>query len=55
MPDGEELVQRINEQLDRERIQTAILNIEIESLKKVVDKVENISGLSRSCRKEQTN
>ena len=45
MPDGEELEQRINDQIDRERIQTAILNLEIETLKKAVEKVENISGI----------
>lgn len=48
MPDGEELEQMVNEQIDRERIQTAILNFEIETLKKAVAKVENISGLSES-------
>lgn len=41
----EELEQRINEQIDRERINEAILKLEIETLKKAVGKVENVSGL----------
>ena len=41
----EELEERITEQLDRERIKNAILAFEIESLKKAVEKVENISGI----------
>ena len=45
MPDGEELEQRINEQIDLERIQNAILTLEIETLKKAVEKVENVSGI----------
>lgn len=45
VPDGEELEQRINDQIDRERIQNAILSLEIETLKKAVEKVENISGI----------
>ena len=45
MPTEEELEQRITEQIDKERIQTAILKIEIESLKKAVEKVENVSGI----------
>lgn len=48
MPDGEELEQMINEQIERERIQTAILNIEIDTLKKAVKQIENVSGLSES-------
>lgn len=43
---SEELDQRINEQMDRERIKNAILEHEIESIKKAVETVENISGLS---------
>ena len=42
----EELEQRINDQIDRERKQEAILALEIESMKKAVEKVENVSGLS---------
>lgn len=42
----QELEERITEQMDRERVKDAILAIEIESLKKAVDKVENVSGLS---------
>lgn len=44
MPDEEELEQRINDQIDRERIKEAILKLEIENLKKAVEQVENISG-----------
>lgn len=42
----EELEQRINDQIDRERVRENILNLEIEMLKKAVEQVENISGLS---------
>lgn len=41
----EELEQRINDQIDRERVKNAILDLEIETLKKAVEKVENISGI----------
>lgn len=41
----EELEQRINEQIDRERINEAILRLEIETLKKAVGQVENVSGI----------
>ena len=54
MPTEEELEQRITEQIDQERIQNAILKIEIESLRKAVDKVENVSGLSESTAGKQT-
>ena len=47
MPDGEELEQIITTQIDRERIQNAILKLEIESLQKAVDKVGNVSGLRK--------
>lgn len=40
----QELEERITEQIDRERIKDAILKLEIENLKKAVEKVENISG-----------
>ena len=36
----EELDRRINEQMDRERMQDAILNFEIETLRKAVAEVE---------------
>ena len=45
MPDGEELEQIITEQIDRESKQQAILSLEIETLKKAVKQVENVSGL----------
>lgn len=46
MPTEEDLEQMTTEQLDRERIREAILKLEIESLKKAVEQVENISELS---------
>lgn len=39
----EELEQHITGQIDRERMNNAILDFEIENLKKAVEKVENIS------------
>lgn len=39
----QELEERTTEMIDRERIQAAILKLEIETLKKAVDKVEDIS------------
>ena len=45
MPTEEELEQRVNEHIDREGAKNAILALEIETLKKAVEKVENISGL----------
>lgn len=44
----QELEERITEQMDRERAKAAILTIEIENLKKAVETVENVSGLSGS-------
>lgn len=44
----EELEQRTNDMIDRERIRNAILKLEIDNLKKAVAKGENISGLSES-------
>lgn len=44
MPTGEELEERITEQMDRERIDNAILNIEIETLKKAGGKDEAEKG-----------
>lgn len=42
----EELDERITEQMDRERTRDNILRLEIESLKKAVGQVENVSGFS---------
>lgn len=44
----EELEQRTTEMIDRERVRTAILKLEIENLKKAVEQVENVSGFCRS-------
>lgn len=44
MPTEQELDERITEQMDRERDINAILTLEIESLQKAVEKVEDISG-----------
>lgn len=49
----EELEQRINEQIDRERINNAILKHEIESLKKAVGQIENVSGIHSGERERQ--
>ena len=54
MPTEEELEQRITESIDQERIQDAILNLEIETLRKAVDKVENVSGLPKCTAGKQT-
>ena len=40
----EELDRRINEQMDRERMQNAILKFEIENLKNAVAEVEQNQG-----------
>jgi hypothetical protein len=45
VPTEEDLEQMTTEQLDRERTRDAILKLEIETLKKAVEKVENVSGL----------
>ena len=42
----EDLEQMTTEQLDRERAREAILKLEIENLKKAVEAIENVSGLS---------
>ena len=42
----EELEERITEQMDRERVKDKILALEIDQLKKAVEKIENVSGLS---------
>lgn len=41
----QELEERITEQMDRERVKEKILSLQIENLKKAVEKVENVSGL----------
>ena len=41
----QELEERITDQMDRERNQEAVLKLEIETLKKAVEKVENVSGV----------
>ena len=46
MPTEEELEQTVTERIDTERTRENILRIEIESLKKAVGKVENVSGFS---------
>ena len=46
MPTEEELDERITESMDRERVRENILRFEIESLKKAVGQIENVSGLS---------
>ena len=48
MPDREELERVVNDRMDRERMQEAMLGIEIDTIKRAVEKVENISGLSGS-------
>ena len=45
MPDGEELERMVNERMDRERIQDIVLDMEIDTIKKAVEKVENVSGV----------
>lgn len=45
MPTEQELEERITDQMDRERIREAILRLEIDTLKKAVVKVENVSGI----------
>ena len=42
----QELDERITEQMDMERRMDAILKLEIETLKKAVGNVENVSGFS---------
>lgn len=44
----QELEERITEQMDRERVKTAILKLEIENLKKAVERIENVSGFRGS-------
>ena len=46
MPTEEDLEQMTTEQMDRERVRDKILALEIEMLKKAVEQIENVSGLS---------
>ena len=46
MPTEMELEERITDQIDRERVRDQILALEIQTLKKAVENVENVSGLS---------
>lgn len=46
MPTEEDLEQMTTEQLDRERVKDRILALEIETLKKAVEQIENVSGFS---------
>ena len=46
----QELEDRITEQMDRERVRDKILALEIQNLKKAVEKVEDISRVHRSSR-----
>lgn len=41
----QELEERITEQIDTERVSDKILMLEIENLKKAVERVENVSGV----------
>lgn len=54
MPTEDELEQRISDHIDYERAQSAILKAEIETLRKAVEKVENISGFPKGTAGEQT-
>ena len=47
----EELEQITTERIERERVKETILKLEIESLKKAVEQVENVSRISDSSRK----
>lgn len=39
MPDEEELEQRVNDMIDRERVKEAILSLEISQMRKTLDKL----------------
>lgn len=54
MPTEEELEQRITDHIDHERAQSAILRIEMETLRKGIDKGENISGFSEGTAGKQS-
>lgn len=47
----QELEERTTELIDREEVKKAILNFEIENLKKAVEQVEDVSGFFRRKRK----
>ena len=51
MPTEEELEQITTDRIERERVKNAILALEIESLKKAVEQVENVSRISDSSSK----
>ena len=53
MPTEEELEQRVNDHIDSERIKDAVLKLEIETLRKGLDKVENVSGICDCTRAKQ--
>jgi len=42
MPTEEELEERVNEQIDRERVKAAILSLEISQLRETLDKLERV-------------
>ena len=42
----QELEQFVNGQIDQEKMKDAIFKLEIDTLKKAVEKVENVSGFS---------
>lgn len=44
MPTEEELEQRINDQIDRERVKAAILSLEMSQLRKSLDKLDERMG-----------
>ena len=44
VPDEQELEQRINEQLDRERIKDAILSLEIQQMNKAIEKAKAVGN-----------
>ena len=44
MPTEEELEQRVNEQIDRERVKAAILSLEMNQLRKSLDKLDERMG-----------
>jgi len=46
MPTEEDLEQMTTEKIDRERVKDKILALEIQTLKKAVENVENVSGFS---------
>ena len=53
MPDREELETRVNEGLDWEKQQDALIRKNLEMLRKAVGQVENVSGLRKGETGEQ--